>query len=223
MIIVMSGRAAEADIQAVVERIAAAGLSAHVSRGSERTVIGAVGEERGLEPAMFEALAGVERALRVVGEYRIVSRESQPEDSVVRIGGCEFGGRAPAWLAGCGPARDAAELEAVARCVQEAGGGLMFCGGTRRHVSPYHYQVLGVAELEALRDITSRFGLAAAAELSDARLLEVHLELQMDGLLITPDSLRNVELLRETGRTNKPVILQRDNRTSLSGWLLAAE
>ncbi|WP_053006664.1 hypothetical protein [Chromobacterium subtsugae] len=223
MIIVMSGKAAEADIQAVAERIAAAGLSAHVSRGLERTVIGAVGEERGLEPAMFEDLAGVERALRVVSEYRIVSREAQPEGSAIRIGHCEFGDAGFAWLGGCASARGLDELAPVARSVSEAGGGLMFGGGARRHGNPYQHQTFGVAELEALREVSSRFGLAAAAELSDVRLLDMHLELQLDALLIAPDSLRNIELLREIGRINKPVILQRDNRTSPAGWLLAAE
>ncbi|UTH73934.1 3-deoxy-7-phosphoheptulonate synthase [Chromobacterium sp. IIBBL 290-4] len=223
MIIVMSRLAEEADIRGVAARIEAAGLAAHVSRGRERTVIGAVGEERGLEASQFESLPGVERALRVVGDYRIVSREAQPQDSVVRIGACEFGlaGR-PVWLAG---PRDWTHeaLTASAAGIRAAGGGLMFAGPVRQTSNPYHYEPVGMLELEALREESAAAGLAAAAELSDIRLLDVYLELGLDALMIGPASLHHVELLREVGRINKPVILLRDTRMSLEGWLLAAE
>lgn len=222
MIIVMSAVAGPAEIDAVVARIEAQGLSAHVSRGSERTVIGAVGEERGLEPAWFECLPGVERALRVVSDYRIVSRESQQQDSAVRIGAVTFGAGGAAWLGGCvrHASRDA--LAAVALRVKAAGGGLLFAGGSA-HEHPYRYRAFGVAEMEALSDAAAEHGLAAVAELSDPRMLDVCLEQEFAALLLPPRCLRQVELLREVGRINKPVILQRNNRHMPDEWLLAAE
>ncbi|MBX9267307.1 3-deoxy-7-phosphoheptulonate synthase [Chromobacterium violaceum] len=223
MIVVMNAGASEADVNAVVAKIERAGLAAHVSRGMERTVIGAVGEERGLEPGGFEAMAGVERALRVVGDYRIVSRAAQPEDSAVRVGRTVFGAGGAAWLGGCAQDWGEAALRAAVRHVAAAGGKLLYAGGGRSHASPYHYQAMGVAELERLCDAAGEAGLGAVAELRDVRLLDAHLELQTEALLLPPQALSNVELLREVGRVNKTVILQRDNRLTLDEWLAAAE
>ncbi|MDE1711928.1 hypothetical protein PWG14_03955 (plasmid) [Chromobacterium amazonense] len=142
MIIVMNGSATDAEIAAVVARIEAQGLMAHVSRGSERTVIGAVGQERGLEPAWFESMPGVARALRVVSDYRIVSREAQPEDSMVRIGDVAFGGAAPAWLGGCGHDWTRETLSAAAARIKAAGGRLLFAG-RGGHDNPYRYRPMG--------------------------------------------------------------------------------
>ena len=221
MIIVMSARASEAEVLSVVARIENAGLAAHVSRGMERTVIGAVGEERGLEAGAFEAMPGVERALRVVGDYRIVSREAQPQDSRVRVGRSVFGGAA--WLGGCAQDWSEGALRAAAKNVAAAGGHLLYAGGGRNHASPYHYQALGVAELERFCDVAGEACLGAVAELRDVRLLDAHLERQTAALLLPPQSLGNIELLREVGRINKAVILQRDNRQTLDEWLTAAE
>ena len=91
MIIVMQKGAAENNIQAVVTLIQQYGLTEHVSRGVERTIIGAVGDERVFEPQVFERMSGVERAMRVVHEWRIVSREVKPEDSIIRVRGRDFG------------------------------------------------------------------------------------------------------------------------------------
>ncbi|MGC0153432.1 3-deoxy-7-phosphoheptulonate synthase [Chromobacterium vaccinii] len=223
MIVVMSARASEAEVRDVVSRIEGAGLAAHVSRGIERTVIGAVGEERGMDAASFESMAGVERALRVVGDYRIVSRAAQPQDTRVRMGRTVFGAGGTAWLGGSAQDWSEGALRALARQVAAAGGKLLYAGGGRSHASPYHYRTLGVSELERLHDVAGEAGLGAVAELRDVRLLDAHLERQMEALLLPPQSLGNVELLREVGRINKAVILQRDNRLTLDEWLAAAE
>ncbi|AXE31818.1 3-deoxy-7-phosphoheptulonate synthase [Chromobacterium phragmitis] len=223
MIVVMSARADETEIKAVIARIEDGGLEAHVSRGMERTVIGAVGEERGLEAGVFEAMNGVERALRVVGDFRIVSRETQPVDAPVRIGRTVFGASGVAWLGGCAQDWSENALRVAAQAVRAAGGGLLYAGGGRGHASPYHYRALGVAELERLQEIAAEVGLGVVAELRDVRLLDAHLEAQTEALLLPPQALSNAELLREVGRVNKAVILQRDNRLTLDEWLAAAE
>ncbi len=95
MIIVMQKGSAENNIQAVVALIQQYGLTEHVSRGVERTIIGAVGDERVFEPQVFERMPGVERAMRVVHEWRIVSREVKLEDSIIRVRGRAFGQASP--------------------------------------------------------------------------------------------------------------------------------
>src|SRR5574343_750244 len=128
MIIVMAAAATAAQIDAVVGRIRAAGLSEHISRGTERTIIGAVGDERSLSADMFETMPGVERAMRVVKDYRIVSREVKPDNSVVSIRGVPIGGTQLQLIAGPSAIEDVAQLTALAGELHDQGVRLLRAG-----------------------------------------------------------------------------------------------
>ncbi|KMN30789.1 3-deoxy-7-phosphoheptulonate synthase [Chromobacterium sp. LK1] len=223
MIIIMNRLAPESEVTAVVDKIRAAGLSEHVSRGAERTIIGAVGDERSLSPEMFESMPGVERAMRVVREYRIVSRETHPQDSVVQVRGLAFGG--PAWQVIAGPSavESGAQVAAAARAAREAGCRLLHGGVFKQHPSPYGFQGLGVEGIEQLIAAGRAEGLPVVSELADVRMLDVFLEQGVDVIQIGSRSMQNVELLKEVGRLNKPVILKRGVAATLGDWLMAAE
>ena len=100
MIIVMQPDAGESAIAAVESRILAEGLGVHISRGSERTLIGAIGDERKLTPDMFESLPGVERALHILKPYKLVAREWHKASTIVRVRGIAIGGDAVQMIAG---------------------------------------------------------------------------------------------------------------------------
>ncbi|OWY40220.1 3-deoxy-7-phosphoheptulonate synthase [Xenophilus sp. AP218F] len=223
MIIVMRQAAAESQIEAVIARIRAAGLDSHVSRGAERTLIGAVGDERGLTPQMFEAMPGVERAMHVLREYRIVSRESHPENSVVMARGQAIGGPALQLIAGPAAVESARQMREAAALVAGAGGRWLRGGVFKRHSSPYGFQGLGVEGLDLLQEAAAGQGLLTVSELADPRMLDVFLEQGVDMILIGSRSMQNVDLLKEVGRINKPVILKRGAAATLREWLLAAE
>ncbi|WP_215782453.1 3-deoxy-7-phosphoheptulonate synthase [Paludibacterium sp. B53371] len=223
MIIIMTPGASPAQIEQVVTRIRAAGLREHVSRGTERTLIGAIGDERVLDPALFERMPAVERAMRVVREYRLVGREIHPAASTVSLRGQQFGGHALQIIAGPPAIEGAAQIEAAARAVQRAGARVLHGGAFVQSDNPYAFQGLGVDGLASLQQAARQCGLPVVSELTDVRNIEAFLELEIDALVIGPRHMANSDLLREVGRLNKPVILKRGQAATLSEWLMAAE
>ncbi|MDF0604882.1 3-deoxy-7-phosphoheptulonate synthase [Neisseriaceae bacterium TC5R-5] len=223
MIIVMSRQAPEAYIQAVIAKIRQAGLSEHISKGAEHTIIGAVGDERSLLVEWFETMPGVERAMRVVREYRIVSREIHPEDSIVQVRGRPFGGQVVQIIAGPPAVESEQQMQESAVLVKDNGAALLYAGVFKQYASPYAFQGLGVLGLEYLQQAGLTQALPVVAELADISMLEVLLQQGIDVIQIGARSMHNVELLKEVGRLNKPVILKRGVSATLSEWLMAAE
>lgn len=223
MIIVMANNAQDCQIQAVIDKIRAAGLVEHVSRGTERTIIGAVGDERALTPDMFELMEGVERAMRVVKEYRIVSRETQPANSVINIRGVPVGGQTIQIIAGPCSVETAEQMSVSAREVKAAGCRLMRGGAFKPRTSPYSFQGLGVKGLDYLKEAGAHYGLPIVTELMDVRMLDTFLEHDVDVIQIGARNMQNFDLLKEVGRINKPVILKRGLSATLTEWLMAAE
>ena len=223
MIIVMTRYAQDEQIQAVIDKIRAAGLSEHVSRGTERTIIGAVGDERVFSPDAFALLPGVERAMRVVKEYRIVSREVHPADSVVQVRGLAIGGAAIHVIAGPAAVETPEQMASSAQMVRQHGGKLLRSGAFKPRTSPYAFQGIGVEGLELLQQQARQQGLPMVSELLDVRLLDTFLEYDIDVIEIGARNMQNVGLLKEVGRINKPVILKRGPSSTLSEWLMAAE
>src|SRR5437763_14532893 len=100
MIIVMEPEAGDAEIAAVEARIRAAGLEVHISRGTERTLIGAVGDERKLDPEMFDPMPGVEKSMHILKPYKLVAREWHKDNTIIEAGGIPFGGKTVQVIAG---------------------------------------------------------------------------------------------------------------------------
>ncbi|MGL6047870.1 MAG: 3-deoxy-7-phosphoheptulonate synthase [Vogesella sp.] len=223
MMIVMHGRANPADIDAVVAKIRAAGLAEHLSRGTERTIIGAVGDERVLSADMFETMPGVERAIRVLKDYRIVSREVKPDNSVVSVRGVQLGGSAIQLIAGPSAIESAAQMQALAARLRRSGVSLLRGGAYKPRTSPYAFQGVGEAGLGYLQQAARSQAMPMVSELLDVRQLDTFLEYDVDVIQIGPRNMQNAELLKEVGRINKPVLLHRGVASTLSEWLMAAE
>lgn len=223
MIIVMASKASPEQIAAVTAKIRAAGLAEHVSCGTERTIIGAIGDERALTPDMFELMPGVERAMRVMKEYRIVSREAQPTDTVVRVRGVPIGGETVQIIAGPCSVETPEQMALSAAAVADAGCRLMRGGAFKPRSSPYSFQGLGVEGLDYLQQAARQHGLPVVTELMDVRMLDTFLEHDVDVIQIGARNMQNFDLLKEVGRINKPVILKRGLAATISEWLMAAE
>ncbi|BAK77051.1 3-deoxy-7-phosphoheptulonate synthase [Pseudogulbenkiania sp. NH8B] len=223
MIIVMASKASPEQVAAVTAKIRAAGLAEHVSCGTERTIIGAIGDERALTPDMFELMPGVERAMRVMKEYRIVSREAQPTDTVVRVRGVPIGGETVQIIAGPCSVETPEQMALSAAAVADAGCTLMRGGAFKPRSSPYSFQGLGVEGLDYLQQAARQHGLPVVTELMDVRMLDTFLEHDVDVIQIGARNMQNFDLLKEVGRINKPVILKRGLAATISEWLMAAE
>jgi len=223
MIIVMSSGATEQQIEGVVNKIKEAGLDANISRGTERTVIGAIGDERKLEQEYFEALPGVEQAMHIVKPYKIVGREWHKQDSVIDIKGIPLGGKQIQIIAGPCSVETPEQMAVAAKEVHAAGCRLMRGGAFKPRTSPYAFQGHGVEGLAMFRTAAEKYNLPIVTELMDARQLDTFLEYGVEVIQIGTRSMQNFELLKEVGKVNTPVILKRGMSATISEWLMAAE
>lgn len=219
----MASGATDEQIGAVVDRIQDFGLDANISRGTERIVIGAIGDEQKLDPEMFDALAGVEYSMHVVKQYKIVSRESHKHDSIINIGETQIGGNQVQVIGGPCSVETQEQMDLAAAQVSGAGCKLMRGGAFKPRTSPYTFQGNGEEGLKMFRRAADKYNLGIVTELMDARMLDTFLEYDVDVIQIGTRSMQNFELLKEVGRTNKPVILKRGMSATVSEWLMAAE
>ena len=223
MIIVMQRNASEEAIQAVEAKILAHGLQVHISRGTERTLIGAVGDERKLDPEMFDPMPGVEKSMHILKQYKMVAREWHEENTVIDVAGVPIGGSTVQVIAGPCSVETVPQMEAAAAGVKAAGARLMRGGAFKPRTSPYTFQGKGVEGLELLRAAADSQGLPIVTELMDARMLETFLQYDVDVIQIGTRNMQNFDLLKEVGKTSKPVILKRGMSATVSEWLMAAE
>ncbi|HYT98569.1 MAG TPA: 3-deoxy-7-phosphoheptulonate synthase [Casimicrobiaceae bacterium] len=223
MIIVMEPDAGDAEIAAVEARIRAAGLEVHISRGTERTLIGAIGDERKLDPEMFDPLPGVEQSMHILKPYKLVAREWHKASTIVNVNGVAIGGNAVQVIAGPCSVETQPQMDAAADGVAAAGARLMRGGAFKPRTSPYAFQGKGVEGLTMLRNAAGRHSLPIVTELMDVRMLDAFLEHRVDVIQIGTRNMQNFDLLKEVGRVDVPVILKRGMSATISEWLMAAE
>jgi 3-deoxy-7-phosphoheptulonate synthase len=223
MIIVMSNAATEDHIEGVLKRIKEKGLEGTVSKGTEKTVIGAVGDERLLDQELLQSLPGVEQALSIVKPYKIVGREWHPKDTVVNVKGHLIGGDNIQIISGPCSVETPEQMKKSADGVKAAGVKLMRGGAFKPRSSPYSFQGAGLDGLDMFRKAANDSGLPMVTELLDVRHLDAFLEQKVDVIQIGTRNMQNFELLKEVGKINVPVILKRGMSATISEWLMAAE
>jgi 3-deoxy-7-phosphoheptulonate synthase len=223
MIIVMNNGASDEQIDGVVNKIKASGLEANISRGTERTVIGAIGDERKLDQEMFDSLPGVEKSMHIVKPYKIVGREWHKQDSVIDIKGIKLGGQQIQIIAGPCSVETQTQMDTAAQYVHEAGCRLMRGGAFKPRTSPYAFQGHGEEGIVMFRNAAQKYKLPIVTELMDARELDTFMKHDVDVIQIGTRSMQNFDLLKEVGKVNKPVILKRGMSATISEWLMAAE
>jgi len=223
MIIVMNKDATQAQINSVVNELTAHGLQATVIPGTERIVIGAVGDERKLDTKHLETLSGVEKAVRIVKQYKMVSREFHQANKVIQIGKVEVGGKQIQIIGGPCAVENQQQMAVAAKGVQTAGCSLMRGGAFKPRSSPYSFQGLGVQGLDLLKEVSMQYQLPIVTELMDVRMLDTFLKYEVDVIQIGTRNMQNFDLLKEVGMTKTPVVLKRGMSATISEWLMAAE
>src|SRR5687768_11837916 len=171
----MNNGATDEQIGAVITKIQSFGLNANVSRGTERTVIGAIGDERRLDPEMFNSLGGVEYSMHIVKQYKIVSREWHKHDSVIDVGGIQIGGSQVQVIGGPCSVETQDQMDTAAGYVSAAGCKLMRGGAFKPRTSPYTFQGSGEEGLKMFREAADKYDLRIVTELMDARMLDTFL------------------------------------------------
>ena len=227
MIIVMQPHAAEASIERVVSEIEKMGAAAHLSRGQFRTVIGAVGEEATLDQSHLAALDGVEKVVPIMKPYKLASREFHEEDSVFEVGGgkvpkVKVGGPHAACIAGPCAVENETMLRKIATHVRDGGATILRGGVFKPRTSPYSFQGLGIEALRWMRQTGDELGMPICVEVMDTRQV-AEMEPLVDCFQIGARNMQNFDLLREVGKTRKPVLLKRGLSASVKEWLMSAE
>lgn len=223
MIIILRADVSNADVQAIERKIEAMGMSSHVSRGIQRTVIGIIGDESKVDKEAFEAFPFVENVIRVMKPYKIVARESHHADTVINVGGIPIGGNTVQIIGGPCSVETPDQMAKAAEGVAAAGCRLMRGGAFKPRTSPYAFQGTGVEGLEMFRTAAKKYNLPIVTELMDVRMLDTFLEHKVDVIQIGTRNMQNFDLLKEVGKVQVPVILKRGMSATISEWLMSAE
>ncbi len=222
MIVVMKHNASAADIDAVVRQIEARGYKAHLSQGTERTIIGVVGDDRPIQSHNFEMLPGVEQVVRILQPFKLASRDFHPTNTVIDVRGVEIGGPRLAVIAGPCSVESRTQLLETAHAVKEAGADLLRGGAFKPRTSPYSFQGMGEDGLELLAEAREETGLPIITEVMSPEAVPL-IAKYTDVLQIGARNMQNFPLLTAAGKTRVPVFLKRSMMGTIQETLMAAE
>jgi len=223
MIIVMKSGVTEADVEEVCRRVVELGYQPHTIHGEIKTVIAAVGEERGqADLRILEALETVEAVMPVQQPFKLASRETKSQPSEVPVNGISIGGKQLAVMAGPCSVESRDQVLEVAEAVKAAGATILRGGAYKPRTSPYAFQGLKEQGLKYLAEAKKRTGLSVVTEVLETESVELVAE-YADILQIGARNVQNFSLLKRVAEAGKPVLLKRGMSTSIQEWLLSAE
>ena len=222
MIIIMKRGATQKEVQAVSDRIESLGFKSHVIVGEELTIVAAVGDMRLPEPQTLAIMEGVEKVTHVMKPFKLASRDSKPEDTIIPLNGIQIGGKRITVVAGPCSVESLDQMLDVAWALKEAGVHVLRGGAFKPRTSPYSFQGLGTEGLEILAEVKERTGLAIVTEVMGAE--QVPLVAQYaDMLQIGTRNMQNFNLLHAAGESGKPVLLKRGMMSTIEELLMSAE
>ena len=223
MIITMKKGASSTEVKHVIERVEALGFEPHPIYGVERTVVAAVGDERGkYQLETLGSASSVEKVTPILQSYKLVGSEVHSERTVVEVAGVAFGGGQFGVIAGPCSVESRDQILATAKAVKKAGAQLLRGGAFKPRTSPYSFQGMAEEGLKLLAEARAETGLGIVTEVMNPRDIELVLN-YADALQIGARNIQNFSLLKEVGRTETPVILKRGMSTTIEEWLMSAE
>lgn len=223
MIIVLKPKATKKQLDYILKRVEQLGLKPHISKGTERTIIGLIGPEDVLRVTPLEAFPGVEKVIPVLAPFRLVSREFRAKDSVVSIRSrIKFGTKKIAVIAGPCAIESYDCLYQIAKKIKEAGATILRGGAFKPRTSPYSFQGLGETGLKYLQQVGKALNMPTITEVMDTRDVEL-VSKYSDMLQIGARNMQNFYLLKEVGQTKKPVLLKRGLSSTVKELLMSAE
>ena len=224
-IIVLKQSATEEELRHIVKKLESRGLQANISKGSERTIVGAIGDTSKIteeEEDAIRVMPGVEEVMRILKPYKLASREFRAENTTINVKGNIIGGKKIQVIAGPCAVENKTILTSIAEKVKEAGAAFIRGGAFKPRTSPYSFQGLGEEGLKYLASVRKKTGLPVVTELMDPRDMEV-ISKYADIIQIGARNMQNFRLLLEVGTSKKPVLLKRGLSATIKEWLMAAE
>ena len=223
MIIVLKPGTSKEIADQIMDRIDKMGCRPLYMPGTERVVLGAIGEERLLGMLHLESYPEVESITAILSPYKLVSRELHPHDTIVSIGSeVSVGSERFVVIAGPCAVESLEQMEKTAIAVQQSGATCLRGGAFKQRTNPYSFQGLGVKGLEILAEVAKKLNMPTVTEVVDVADVEV-VSRYADALQIGARNMQNFRVLQALGRCEKPVILKRGFAASINDLLLAAE
>ncbi|MBP3661003.1 MAG: 3-deoxy-7-phosphoheptulonate synthase [Oscillospiraceae bacterium] len=196
-------------------------LDVHISEGTEVTVLGLIGDTSRVDMELLGSLEIVQSVKRVSEPYKQVNRKFHPLDTVIEVGNAKIGGGHFAMIAGPCSVETEEQIISVAQSVKASGATILRGGAYKPRTSPYAFQGLGTQGLELLRAARKATGLPICTELMDLRHLDEFHDIDM--IQIGARNMQNFDLLKEVGKTDKPILLKRGLSSTIQEWLMSAE
>lgn len=222
MIIVMKPDSEESQIVEVSKVLESLGMGVHISKGSERTIIGVIGDKRALQDIPLELMPGVEKLVPIVESYKLAGRTFKPEPSVVDVKGVKIGGKELVMMAGPCAVESREQILEAAAAVKRSGAQFLRGGAFKPRTSPYSFQGLEEEGLKLLKEAQEATGLLLITEVTSEKAVELA-DKYVDMFQIGARNVQNFHLLKEVGRSGKPVLFKRGPSTTIDEWLNAAE
>ena len=197
------------------------GLGVHVSNGEFQTVLGLIGNTANVDMEMIQSLDIVEKVTRVSDPFKAAGRKFHPEDTVVRVGQAAIGGGEFSLIAGPCSVETEEQITFVAQEVKKAGAAFLRGGAFKPRTSPYDFQGLGAEGIRLLLEAKRATGLPIVTELMDIRTLDLFED--VDIIQVGARNTQNFDMLKELGKTDKPILLKRGLAGTIKELLMSAE
>jgi len=222
MVVIMSKRATEDEVQGVIAKLQELNFQVHRIVGVNQVVLGAVGDKRVSNRSVIELMPHVSRVIPVTQPFKLASRSFQSEDTIIKVGGVEIGGEKMVVMAGPCSVESREQISQIASIVSKAGAKILRGGAFKPRSSPYSFQGLGEEGLRYLNETGKNYGMATVSEIMDVAQIPLLLE-YVDILQVGARNMQNFSLLRELGSVRKPILLKRGLSATIEEWLMAAE
>lgn len=222
MIIVLKPKTKKEDIERIEGMVKERGGQPQVVVGSEMTVIGIIGDTTKIDPRSLEVDEVVERVMKVSEPYKKANRAFHPDDSIIDVSGVKVGGDHLAVIAGPCSIESEEQVIEIARAAKAAGANMLRGGAFKPRTSPYAFQGMGSSGLDILYKAGKEVGMPIVSELMSADHLE-EFDKKVDLIQIGARNMQNFDLLKQLGKTKRPILLKRGLSATFEEWIMSAE
>lgn len=222
MIVVMNPRVTDSDIDIVKKELESKGLSIHLSQGSTYCIIGIVGDSSNIDPDKLLAFDGVDNVLKVQQPFKKANRLFKPEDSIIKVENTLVGGNNLGIMAGPCSVENEEQIVEIAKKVKASGANFLRGGAFKPRTSPYSFQGLELEGLNLLKLAKQETGLPIVTEIMSTDYIDDFVR-DVDVIQVGARNMQNFDLLKQLGKTNKPILLKRGLAATVEEWLMSAE
>lgn len=221
MITVLKKGTSQEQMEHLISWLKTRDLDVHVSHGRDYTILGLIGDTSTLDMELLASLDIVESVKRVTEPYKQCNRQFHPEDTVISVGQAKIGGGHFCLIAGPCSVETEEQIIEVAEKVKTAGADILRGGAFKPRTSPYDFQGLGADGLKLLLEAKKATGLPIVTEIMNAQYLDLFAD--VDIIQVGARNMQNFDLLKELGKTDKPILLKRGLANTLKEFLMSAE